>query len=342
MAEHPRLTEREVLLKRSESTLTDGAARWMRDALTAWADDDYGKVSLAAPQAVELLGKAVLWRTNPALLVPLAAEAEASLFILVERPDLLAPKLRTIGLKQVIGRLDALLGGLPIDAKQRTRMVETRNGAIHVGTAEQSRYVLIDALTLCGPLLEKLDQTARRFYGEHESDVDGLLQDNRTEIGHRVAAKRAKARMLLKRLENDMGENEFEEWASGKESGAEYDIDPNDFGGLGDMYALTRECPECGWEGRLIGSIGISREVEQEYMQVGEDDFIAVEAQEYFSIDFDPSAFLCNVCKLTLTGHLELSAASLPGARLDIEESDLGHDFDVRAVHERSYVPGDQ
>lgn len=341
MGERPKLTEREVLLKRSESTLRDGAGRWMRDALTAWADDDYGKVSLAAPQAVELLGKAVLWRTNPALLVPLSAEAEASLFILLERPDLLAPKLRTIGLKQVLGRLDTLLGGLPIDGKQRTRMVETRNGAIHVGTAEQSRYVLIDALTLCSPLLEKLDQAPGRFYGEHESDVDGLLQNNRTEIGHRVAAMQARARMLLKRLEDDMGETEFEEWAAGKESGAEHDIDPNEFG-LGNMYALTRECPECGWEGRLIGSIGVSREVDQEYEQIGEDDFVFVEAQEYFSIDFDPSAFLCNVCKLTLTGHLELSAANLPGARMDIEESDLGYDFDVRAAYERMYDPGDR
>jgi hypothetical protein len=58
--------------------------------------------------------------------VPLQADAEASLFILVERPDLDAPKLRTVGLKIVLGRLETLLGGLPIDGRQRTRMVDTR------------------------------------------------------------------------------------------------------------------------------------------------------------------------------------------------------------------------
>ena len=342
MAEAARPPEREVLLKRGEGELRQSASRWIRDALAAWADNDYGKVSLAAPVAVELLGKAALWRANPALLVPLSADAEASLFILADRPDLSAPKLRTVGLKQVLGRLDALLGSLPLDGKQRSRLTDTRNGAIHVGTAEQSRYVLIDALTVCGLLLERLQRSPRSFYGEHEADVNGLLQTNRTEIGHQVAAKQAKARILLSRLQEDMGETEFEEWASGRESGAEYDIEPNDFGSFGNMYAMNQECPECKWQGRLVGSVGVSREVEEEYDPVGEGDFVSVQRQECFSIDFDPTDFVCNVCRLALSGHLELGAAGLPGARMDVDEMDLGYDFDARTVYNRMHATDDR
>lgn len=172
---------------------------------------------------LELLGKAVLWNASPALLVPLQADAEASLFILVERPDLDAPKLRTVGLKIVLGRLETLLGGLPIDGKQRTRMVDTRNGAMHIGSAEQSRFVLIDALTLCVPLLAQLGKAADWFYCDHKANADGLVQEKRTEIGHQVAAKRAKARMLPKRLKDELDTNEFEELTSSREGGAEYE-----------------------------------------------------------------------------------------------------------------------
>lgn len=126
------------------------------------------------PLAVEHLGKkGRRWNSNPALLVPLSQDSEASLFILIKRPDLSSPKLRTIGLKLVLGRLDTLLGGLPLDQKQRSRMVDTRNGAMHVGSAEQSRYVLIDALTLCEPLLARLGNAANWFYGSQKGRCCG-------------------------------------------------------------------------------------------------------------------------------------------------------------------------
>lgn len=314
------------------------AARWIQDALTAWADNDYGKVSLSAPLAVELLGKAVLWNASPALLVPLQADAEASLFILVQRPDLDAPKLRTIGLKIVLSRLETLLGGLPIDGKQRTCMVNTRNGAMHIGSAEQSRFVLIDALTLCVPLLARLGKAADWFYGDHKTNSNGLVKEKRTEVGHQVAAKRAKARMLLKRLEDELDTNEYDELTSSRESGAEYEIDPNDFGSFGNMYALSRTCPECGSDGRLIGTVDLTHDVEVEYERVGEDDYEAVAVgSDYYLIDFIPSDFACNVCKLTLSGQQELDACDLPASRFDVQENDLGSDFDARSVAEEMY-----
>lgn len=62
------------------SSLVASAATWMREALSAWAEDQFGKVAALAPLGVEHLGKAVLWRANPVLLLPLSSDAEASLF----------------------------------------------------------------------------------------------------------------------------------------------------------------------------------------------------------------------------------------------------------------------
>jgi hypothetical protein len=66
--------------------LLTGAKRWIREALDAWTEDDHAKVALMAPMAVELLGKATLWRENPVLLVPLNERHEDSLFLLATRP----------------------------------------------------------------------------------------------------------------------------------------------------------------------------------------------------------------------------------------------------------------
>ena len=269
--------------------------------------------------------------------VPLSPDAEASLFILVDRLDVDAPKLRTIGLKIVLGRLDTLLGGLPIDPRQRTRMVDTRNGAMHVGSAEQSRYVLIDALTLCVPLLARLGMAADRFYGDHKANTDGLLREKRTEVEHQVAAKRPKAQMLLKLLEDQLEPEVFEEVTDSRERAAEYDIDPNDFAHFGNlfenMYAIAHDCPECDSSGGLIGGVDVTHEVD--YEQVGVDDFVPT--ADYYLIDLVPSAFACNVCKLTLHGQQELVACDLPSSRMPVEDYQLGPDFDPRTAAEAMY-----
>jgi hypothetical protein len=209
---------------------------------------------------------------------------------------------------------------------------------MHIGSAEQSRFVLIDALTLCVPLLAQLGKAADWFYCDHKANADGLVQEKRTEIGHQVAAKRAKARMLLKRLKDEPDTNEFEELTSSREGGAEYEIDPNDFSRFGNMYALGRTSPECGSEGRLIGTVDVTHELETEYEQVGEDNYVAIGAgSDYYLIDFIPSDFACNVCKLTLSGQQELDVCDLPASRFDIQEYSLGSDFDARTAAEAMY-----
>jgi len=218
--------------RRAEEALIGSAARWMTDALDAWTIDDYSKVAVLAPLAVEHLGKAALWRENPVLLVPLSPDAESSLFSLATQPDLASPKLRTVGLAILLRRLEQLLGGLPIDSKQRTRMVEIRNGAMHVGSPSQSRHVLVDCLSVCGALLDCLGHEPKAYYGDHHSDVLGLLDEKRTEVGHRVAAKRARARRHLQELEARLGDAVFKETTDRLEELAPHVLEPEHYGSV--------------------------------------------------------------------------------------------------------------
>ena len=58
------------------------------------------------------------------------------------------------------------------------------------------------AALAAGPLA-RLQLTANWFYGGHKANADGLLKQKRIEVEHVVAAKRARPRMLLQRLESD-------------------------------------------------------------------------------------------------------------------------------------------
>lgn len=148
-----------------EESLVASARVWMSEALTAWAEDETTKVAVLAPLGVEHLGKAVLWSRNPVLLAPLATNAERSLLELATAPNLKSPKLRTIGLDRVLHRLESVLGALPIDRARRARMIDVRNGAMHVGSARESRHVLLDALAMCNVLLDVLGESKEHFFG---------------------------------------------------------------------------------------------------------------------------------------------------------------------------------
>lgn len=320
-------------ISKGGQSLIESAARWMADALKAWSEDDYAKVAVLAPLAVEHLGKAVLWEENPALVVPLSSDAEASLFILATQPALGNPKLRTVGLKEVLRRLEQLLGGLPLDAKRRGRMVEVRNGGMHVGTPAQSRHVLQDALAVSAVLLDRLDQDARSFYGDHQASATQLLDAKRSEVGHRVAAKLARARGHLNELEDRLGGEVFDEATATLEKRAPEALDPDDFGI--DFWGVDARCPECASGGRLFGRVDVEPDVDFDVEPLGGGQYEAVPVGGWV-VTLYPQVFACHVCRLVLSGPEELAECGLPSARHDIDAAALGEDFDpdLFASHE--------
>ncbi|MDF3310462.1 hypothetical protein P3H15_36200 [Rhodococcus sp. T2V] len=307
--------------------LVESAAAWIDEALKAWSENDYGKVAVLAPLAVEHLGKAVLWNENPVLVVPLTQDAEATLFGLATEPRLADPKLRTVGLATLLRRLDSLLGGLPIGKSQRTRMVEVRNGAMHVGTPAQSRHVLIDSLAVCNVMLEKLGRQSSHFYRDHHDSVQELMDQKRTEVGHHVTAKRARARRHLTELETRLGPDVFDEATHRLEDEAPETLDSIHLGP--GEWAIDRDCPECGSRGRSFGPIDLE--------PMGYDGDEPSQFSLEWEIAFTPKGFACNVCRLSLSGAQELQECSLPAFRHEVDIEKFGDNFDPEVVADQLY-----
>ncbi|MFI7192521.1 hypothetical protein ACIBQ0_22525 [Nocardia nova] len=310
--------------------LVESAATWIREAMDAWSDENFMKVAVMAPIAVEHLGKAVLWQKNPVLLTPLLENSEASLVNLATAPSLAEPKLRTIGLKPVLSRIEKINGTLPVRGERSTRLVDARNGAVHVAAATTSRHVLIDALTLCNVFLELLEKDPAEFYGDHQSNVKSLVEQGRSEIQHRVAAKIARAKKDLALLENRLGDDIFQELTDRLEAEAPHALE------FVEGWTIDQECPVCGSLGRLGGALEMEPHIEYDY----EPDVPVIETAYTagWDIQMTPNEFACNVCRLTLSGIQELAGAGLPSSAFEIDDPDaLGPDFDPDLEAERLY-----
>lgn len=308
----------------SESELVAGAQRWIGAALDAWSEDDLAKVALMAPLAVELLGKASLWRENPVLLVQLTERHEASLFLLATRADLRGKGVKTIGLQVVLARLTRLLGDLPVPKERRDRLVDVRNGAVHVGSGDESRHVLLDCLSITGALLDGLGLERKAFYGSHFPTVGALMSEYRSEISRAVAVKMAKARSRLAKLEVALGNEAFRR-ATDELEDQRWSLDPDDFvtGGAG----VEATCPECGSKGRLFGEVDVSDEVDYDVEALGGGEYETI-TFGYCQAHLQPYAFVCTVCGLSLRGEQELSEAGLHSRRFEVTPQELG-DFDL-------------
>ena len=315
---------------RGEQSLVSAAGKRIIAALDAWVDGDYDGAASAGPLAVELLSKGALWHVNPALLVPLEARHEAALVTLATDPSLDSPAMRTIGLKTALGRLTRVIGDLPVPpGKRQDRLVDCRNGSLHVGTLPNAgdngaewvaRQVLADSLTLCNFLIDRSDLVLVEFYGDHGELVDRLLENERTDLQHRVDRLLAQARAAVDRWRLHVDDDAvWESSAAELEATASTTFPPDDFGL--EMGAVDQSCPACGHDGRLLGRVVVEGDVDVEGGPDGP------EYYSFWRVHLYPRVFACNVCKLLLVDPQALEAAGVSAHDREVAETDLGDDF---------------
>ncbi|MCK5753987.1 MAG: hypothetical protein KAH46_14920, partial [Mycobacterium sp.] len=268
---------------------------------------------------------------NPTLLLPLEKNHEASLVALATSPNLGSPTLRTIGLKIALSRLIKVHGDLPVPESRHARLVDCRNGALHVGTLPQAgensaettaRLVLADSLLLCTFMLGHLNRDADEFYGDKKPTVDAVLAERRTEVEHRVSRLLAQAADKVAALKAHVDSDTI--WISTAhelEAAAEGTFIPEQLGE--DVGAIAHTCPTCGHQGRLLGRLDIDSEVDWDH-QDGE-----MVPYSYWVIMFYPRAFGCNVCKLILRESAELTAANVATDPREVRSDDLGESFSL-------------
>jgi hypothetical protein len=193
-----------------------------------------------------------------------------------------------------------------------------------------ARKVLADCLTLCKSLLERLDMAPEDFYADHANLVEGLLQEHRTEVEHRVARRMAQAREQLERWRQHFSNDElWDENAEQLSRGVRYTYDPESFGQ--EMAGVLEGCPNCGSTALLVGRVDVDSDVDVDYADGGP------VYHGLWVLRFYPQAFACNVCKLVLHGTDELHIAGLPTEEREVAEAELGGDFSAAEWAEEQY-----
>ncbi|MFF2495365.1 hypothetical protein [Agromyces sp. NPDC058064] len=314
----------------SQALLIESSRQLAHDSLEAWAEENSTRVAFASI-AVELLGKAVLWSKNPVLLVP--ENDEGSLLKLAgDQPDIYATGLKTIGLKVVLRRAGEVTGALSVPGTRLTRMINVRNGAVHVGAGTDARHVLLDCLTVLREFVARLGLDEAAFFGAYAELVSTLVDTQKTEIARRVSLKRVQARNRLDRRANDLGEVAYAQTNRALEDrrwGFAFRLS-------GEGFAQF-ECPECKFMGILRGELDGSEEVDWDVEKTGDGEWEHIPSV-YLQPTFAPGAFHCSVCQLRLSDIEELAEAGLPSAQYDVEDENLHPDFDLNEFAQWFYV----
>lgn len=285
----------------------------MADALQAYGQGRPLKVAASAPVAIEQLTKALLWQTNPALLVMLDRSHEESLRILTgNAPSLAHPRLRTVGLDAALRRVPETIVET-VSKEKRQELINARNGAVHVGQAKESASILATALKIANRLLEALSVDSAEYYKPHTETVANLLMENRTEVQRTVDQKMARARFRWEEFK-DLSHDQLTALA---ERGLET------HSGFDDTGAVVTRCPVCHHDGSLEVHLDVNYEIDAEWSD-GEQ---VTSVHPFWEVA--PFRFTCHVCGLTINGNEELLAAGLPAGTMTPDESELRTEWDI-------------
>lgn len=311
--------------------LIRAASAWAQDALSALHDEADHRAAVAGPMAVELLGKAALWRTNPLLvLAPELLKDPASVVKIASHPDLRGPRMRTIYLAEVLKRIAILLSGLPLDQTQQDRLCDVRNGGAHAGLPSSSRQVVEDSLSVVDVLIVHLGVDADAFYGDLSGTAAALRASYRNAIEAHVQLESVMgAWVALQKLKKSLGDEDFEDLCRRRQAATDDDLDPEHFGS--GFFRTAYQCPACSEEGRLFGWVEVDDRVDYDHEKIGPGEYEPI-PYVYWVPSLIPDAFACNVCKLVLRSAAELAAADLPDTGFEVSEDALGPDFDAAEV----------
>lgn len=278
--------------------------------------------------AVELLGKAALWRTNPLLvLAPELLKDPATVVRIASDPDLRGPRMRTIYLAEVLKRIAILLSGLPLDQGKQDRLCDVRNGGAHAGLPGPSRQIMEDCLSVLDFLISHLGLHYEEFYGDLSGTAAGLRASYHDAVDAHVQLQSVMgAWVVLQKLKRSLGDAEFEDLCARRQAATDYDLTPENFGS--DLFRTPYECPACSEEGRLFGWVEVDDQIDYDYEKIGPGQYETVPHVVRVP-SLIPEVFACNVCKLVLRAAAELAAAGLPDAGFEVSEDALGPDFDL-------------
>lgn len=296
--------------------LLKSAQEWMSDSLEAHLDGAHRRVVALAPISLEHLSKAALAGKSPVLLVQLDRNQEASLVSLAGHGGLIdKAKLRTVGLSESLTRCALVFGASGVSKERQSQVVASRNGAVHVGEADEhaANEIMSVVLQLSVWLLGVAGVSREDFFGDKLPTVETILDRRSSDIEKRVTTKLHAARARFKKLMDSLPDTEARDQLM---TTMGYSADPARVLLDPQRYSIPHECPACEREGYLIGPIDADVDGE-----IVETDGTRVE-QAWWVLTYRPTEFACGVCKLALGTAEEIKVVSMDDAQA-LDEEDL-------------------
>ena len=271
----------------SHFSLYWGARKFAHSAMEAHARDDEEVFLLHAGVSVERLAKAVLAKTTPFLLMELKGNDD-TLFHLAGVKE--APKVRTAGASQVIGRL-RVMDVLPKKDSDLDELIELRNGVAHLDANSSEAFDgLATFARVSNTLIPHVDMEPEDFWGQWHGAIEIAVSEVLAGVAREVRGRIEQAKNRLSRRLQGVPGDAVEIIYKNANDAAEA-------GGFGIRaqcgvfsYHSPRDCPACGCTGHLALNIpGVGTTPEGEGSR----------------------SFYCPLCSFMVRGNDELTAAGI-------------------------------
>lgn len=297
--------------------LVDRSLKAGQRAIRHYLNGEHDQFLMQAAMCFELLGKARLAAIHPSLIIDRDFDSFLHVCAAGKHAQRAPWNLKTISATEVLTRCLQLHPGLN-EFKVRLRLLaEFRNSAIHLGEIvnEEQKEIFHEFLTSTSLVADEMGILRKDFFGEFENLVATHLDKSLTDASRLTAEKLARAKADFQRKYGSLDP----EQARGIISSVESAYHPTQY------EEQLAECPACGHQGLLAGSIDVD-------WQAAFDDDGQPEGA-YPIVTLTPSSFDCNLCDLSLEGAAELKAASFDETMPveDVEPSDFydepDHDY---------------
>lgn len=281
--------------------LRKGASRFSRMAVRDYLARDWTAFFVHAGTGLEQLAKAYLASIDPSLVAD-GRSFDSLLHACGKGVHARTPReaMRTIGAADALTRCGQILPAIANMREEVDVLVQSRNGAIHIGEASGRRAErsLIAFLRASRQLLGEGGWDESAYWGKFKDFVDTRLSESANAARIRVASLVAKAQVefdqRFARIDEEMRKAMLATIIATYVPSSDED--------------QMLDCPACGTEVMASGSLEVDWQPEFERDEF-EDPVIS---DVYPEVSFFPGHLDCRACGLVLDGQEELVAAGVP------------------------------
>src|SRR5262245_20488351 len=280
-------------------SLVDKARRFAEAAFGDYREGRDDFFALHAGTAFEALGKALLAKANPVLLVELGSKHRESLLHLAGVRD--TRKLRTIPATEVFVRVGLVHQDIGLRGIEIEQIIDDRNAAAHLHVIPVGLHrAFVRWVRAVETVLGKLGQSPTSFWPDPNM-VRTALAAYKTEVDAEVETKKAGARRHFARWRAEHGEEAVAMLREKRRPPLDSD-------------EVAVPCPVCAFSAVISGDTD---------WETQDTDYGPAPAQLWLNAE----AFRCSVCGLRLEGWDEIKTAGLE-AEYEIEPPEYEPDED--------------